>query len=459
MSNSYRQMFCKPGDERMLLSFAMNNVDKLYSIMSHMDGNDLLDYDHIMIFSILKSLVSKGVDKFDLPIIINEAVTNGVYSKKEEIEYIYSIYDMPLSESNFEITLKNVNDSINKFKLYKGLRNNIELLTENAQKGLDSSDIIGKVESSIMDISTAAQSIKEPKNMADGLEEYIDHLRTHKVDLMGISTGYPILDQQIDGLVPGTLNVIAARKKMGKSTLLMNIAIYVAYVLKLPVLYVDTEMTFNEWRNRAIACMSEVSERKVKHGGYDDTTYKTIYDRCINIVKEGKLFHEYMPGYNVDKLVSLYKKYKIKENIGLMVFDYIKEPDSSSGDRKEYQLLGDVTTKLKDLSGILDIPALTAVQLNRDGDVADSDRIARYADVVAHWMKYNSKEEIDAIGGNFERGSHKLVIRDTRRGGGTSDFGIGYTFKGSSLKINEVPLHLQLADYRRIVNHGMVADE
>lgn len=455
-----RSIFCKPSEERMLLSFAMNNIDKLYSIMSHMDGGDFLHYDHTMIFSILKSLASRGVDKFDLPLIVSEAMTSGIYTKKEDIEYIASIYDLPLSETNFDVVLSAVHDSVSKFRLYRNLKENLDLLTGNAQTEVCSSELLCKVESSIMDLSTRSKSLREPKDLGDGLEQYINDLRDSKIQVVGLQTGYPILDRQLDGLIPGTLNVIAARKKMGKSTLLTNIAIHVAYRSKIPVLYVDTEMTFNEWRNRAIAILAKFSERRIKHGGYTDEEYKLLVERCVNVVRNGRLFHEYMPGYDVDKLVSLYKKYKAKENIGLMVFDYIKEPDMSKtkGDRKEYQVLGDVTTKLKDLAGILDIPALTAVQLNRDNDVADSDRVARYADVVAHWMRYNSKEELEAVGANFERGSHKLVIRDTRRGGQTSDLGIGYSFKGGSLRIEEVPVHLQLADYRELVNSGMVGD-
>jgi hypothetical protein len=159
-----------------------------------------------------------------------------------------------------------------------------------------------------------------------------------------------------------------------------------------------------------------------------------------------------MPGYSVDKLVALYKKYRHKEKIGLIIFDYLKEPDSSSVDkeRKEYQLLGDVTTKLKDLAGRLNIPALTAVQLSRANDIADSDRIARYADVICFWGD-RDKEEIQT--GGYECGSHKLVIKDTRRGGATNKEGIGYMFFKEFMKIREVPIDRQyFANFDKIVN-------
>ena len=157
----------------------------------------------------------------------------------------------------------------------------------------------------------------------------------------------------------------------------------------------------------------------------------------MKVLEKGLLFHESMPGYSIDKLISLYKKYKHKHNIGLMVFDYLKEPDLSTVDkgRKEYQILGDATTALKNLSVELNIPAITAVQINRSNDIADSDRIARYADVVAQWMR---KTEDELKLGGYKGGSHKLVIRDTRRGGLTPEEGIGYYFFKEHLTIKEV---------------------
>ena len=145
----------------------------------------------------------------------------------------------------------------------------------------------------------------------------------------------------------------------------------------------------------------------------------------------------------------MYKKYKFKEDIQLAVFDYIKEPDSTSVEagRKEYQILGDVTTKLKDLSGQLNIPFLAAVQVNRAGDVADSDRVARYGDIVAFWG-LRDKKRADEEGWDLDEiGHYGLSIRDTRRGGGTSELGIGFKFKKTKLRILEVPKMNQVENF------------
>lgn len=454
-----RELFCKPGDERALIYYSLNRVDNFYSICSKMNEDDFLDPEHKMIYILLNTLLDKNIKKFDVSMIIDEAKNNGVLQNIGGYDYLESISRMTLDKSNIDVYINNVLEASTKHKLYIDLNYGLENIVKNAVSGSSSEDLIGSVESRIMDLSTKSKSIREARDFEDGLNEYIEERKNNPVEMSGISTGFVILDHQIDGLVPGTLNIVSARKKMGKSTFLSNIAAHVAYKERKPVLYVDTEMTFEEWRNRIIAMLTGVDERVIKHGGYTNEIYNKIKEG-VAVIKKGRLFHQYMPGYSVEKMTALYKKYKIKEKICLGVFDYIKEPAvGSSGDRRraEHQILGDVATRMKDLAGELDIPFLAAVQINREGDVAGSDKISWFGDVVMQWM-YKTKDELDGKG--FEGGQYKLVVRDTRRGGATPEEGIGYKFRKRNLKITEVPIEYQIITYGEdVVDNASDDDE
>jgi replicative DNA helicase len=447
-----KQMFCRPTDERALIAYAMSHIDYYLSITSKLSSKDFLYDQHEMIMLIFETLAAKGAEKFDSELIISEAQAQGVLSNVGGLKYIQSINNLEVSPTNFEVYMKAVFEASWKYGLYKVLKDGVQDVADNAKKGKESIDLMTGIEAQLMALSSEEKGSDGPRNLADGLKELIEKRKDTQIEFSGIPTGYPILDKQIDGMIPGTLMVVAARKKRGKSTFLSNISLRVAMQQNLPVLYIDTELSFDEWRDRALATVSKVEEREIKHGGYSDETYHKLLE-AERILSNAKIYHEYMPGYSVDKLVSLYRKFKLKENIGLMVFDYLKEPDSSSIDRqrKEYQVLGDVTTKLKDLAGRLNIPALTAVQLNRDHDVADSDRIARYADIICLWRN-RTKEEIDE--GGYDAGTHRLVIKDTRRGGSTGEHGIGYKFFKKKLYIREVP-----ADQQYFFNFEEIVDE
>jgi len=451
-----RELFCKPTEERALLSYCFKDMNNFYDLVNKMGYGDFLHGDNSTLYSLLVALSKYDIKSFDLPMVINFAQQAfGSLDNVGGIEYVQSIYNMRLDPANYEVYLQNVLEASVKHKLYTTVFDDLEKIKKNAKDGLSGEELIGSIERKILDLSTDSKAIKEPRNLAEGLRELIEERMANPVKRIGLSTGYRILDRQIDGLVPGTLNIISARPKMGKSSFLSNVAKYLAYREEpaIPILYVDTEMPFDQWRDRIIAAMTDIPERAIKHGGYSQEEYQKILT-AVKTAETGKLFHEFMPGYSVEKLTALYKKYKHKHDIGLMIFDYIKEPESSSIERqrKEYQILGDVTTALKDLAGTLNIPCLTAVQINREGSVADSDRIVRYADTIMQWMmKTQEEQEIKGDRG----GQFKLVVRETRRGGMTPTEGIGYIFKKTSLLIKEAEPPDQIIDYsNKIVNYG-----
>jgi len=431
-----KDLFYRPGDERTVLSYCFKSVDYFYDLTSKLTERDFLSPEHQLLYAIFNGFMNEGVAVLDLSMVINQAQSLGVIDLLGGVGYLQSISNIQADPANFNVYVNNVLEASTKFQVHMSLTQHLNTIEANAQSGLSGMDLVSKVEVDMLDMSSVSLLNDDPVKFGDGLKEYLDERRHKKITMTGLSTGYPILDRQIDGLISGTLMVIAARKKMGKSAFLTNVALFNAFKSNVATLYIDTELTYLEWQTRALSILSGVKERDIKHGGYTDEQIRRL-EWARKVISKGKVFHKYMPGYSVDKVVSLCKKYKLKEDIGLIVFDYLKEPDLSTtdGSRKEHQLLGDITTKLKDLAGILDLPVLTAVQLNRQNDIADSDRIARFGDIISIWGA-RTEEEKDQCGP--EGGSYKLVIKDTRRGGSTGSEGIGYWFFKDRLTIREV---------------------
>lgn len=435
MSEKIKEMFAQPVYERAILSYCFKSIDNFYEIVSKVNEEDFLRPEHKLLYVLLKTLSKGNIAKFDMSMVINEAQKNGVLQQIGSYDYVNAIVQLELDEDNLPHYIDRVLDNSTKYQLHCKLESNLTALQRDARDDkVTSMDLLGKAGNDVMALSMKSKAVREARNLADGIEEYIEERRNTPIKFCGMSTGFEILDKRIDGLIPGTLHVVCARPKHGKSTFLSRVASYVAYDLSKPVLYIDTEMPFEQWRPRIIAMLSGVPERIVKHGGYSDQHYVNIKE-AERIIKGGKLYHEYMPGYSVDKLSAIYKKYKHIDNIELAVFDYIKAPPGADfSNKKEYQLLGDVTTMLKDLAGELDIPFFAANQINRQQDIADSDRILRYADVLM-FLKPKTVEEVEKFG--IDYGTYRLIITDSRRGGTTPPEGIDYQFAKKCLRLNE----------------------
>ena len=443
MSESTKELFCQPVYERALLSYCFKSVNNYYTVFSQVSEDDFLRIDHRLLYMILGVLANGVVGRFDSSMVLNEAKKNGILDQIGGYGYINAIIGLELDLNNLSFYISRVLDNSTKYQLYCQLGTNLEMLKDRSKDDdVTSLDLLGKVGNDVMDLSMKSKAVKEATNLADGIDEYIEERRGSPIEYCGMSTGFSILDKRIDGLIPGTLQIVCARPKNGKSTFLSVVSTYVAYELHEPVLYIDTEMSFDQWRSRILSMLSGVEERRIKHGGYSDQEYHNI-KQASKVIKSGKLFHEYMPGYSIDKLVTVYKKYKHSEDIKLGVFDYIKSPSNADfKNKKEYQLLGDVTTALKDLAGELDLPIFAANQINRQQDIADSDRILRYADVLM-LLKPKTPDEIQQAG--ISGGTYKLQITDSRRGGTTPEEGIGFNFYKRSLQMTEAKV--QVIDY------------
>jgi len=443
MSEKTKELFCQPVCERALLSYCFKKMDNYFEISSNVSDKDFLRPEHRLMWLMIGSLIKNGISKLDGSMIISLAQKESILQQIGGHEYVNAVIGLDLDDSNIHYYVNKVLDTSTKYQLYCRLESNLDVLKkESKNDDITSIDMLGKVGADIMNLSMQSKAVKDATNLAEGIDEYIEERRNNPIKICGMSTGFEIFDRRLDGLIPGTLHIVCARPKHGKSTFLSAIAAHVAYELFKPALYIDTEMPFEQWRNRIIAMMSGVPERRVKHGGYNEQEYYNI-NKAIEIIKKGKLYHEYMPGYNIDKLVASYKKYKYSENIEIGIFDYIKAPPSADfKNKKEYQLLGDVTTTLKDLAGELGVPFFAANQINRQQDIADSDRILRYADVLM-FLKPKTMEEIQQVG--IDGGTYKLVITDSRRGGTTPEEGIGFNFYKRSLQMSEAKV--QLIDY------------
>jgi replicative DNA helicase len=84
--------------------------------------------------------------------------------------------------------------------------------------------------------------------------------------LMGLATGYPKLDQAVEGL--RGINIMGGPPKAGKSCFFMQISTQIAQ-RKTPVIYYDFENGRRKIYLRTLVRTSGVSEKKIRQGGMD----------------------------------------------------------------------------------------------------------------------------------------------------------------------------------------------
>lgn len=223
----------------------------------------------------------------------------------------------------------------------------------------------------------------------------------------------------------GDLYVYAARRKAGKSLLLLAEGIDKASK-GLSVIMTSSEMSDKKEIPRMLSMISGIPIDDIKAGNFDGhTNGRQRYHDAQHFLKNAKFTREYNTNWDRDNLQIKLKAMKHKlGGCDIIIHDYIKDVESSDSSTK-YNELGKWADFLKNrIAGEFDVPVLTAVQLNRNYQIADSDNIERYASVGIKWVQ-KTREEVLEDG--VDCGNHKMEIFFSRDGG-THEEGDYYDF-------------------------------
>lgn len=436
------ELYSKPALERAILSLCLQSYPLFIEASAKLGPSDFLDSGNRALFVVLVTINAMGTEEFDLPTVVSTADNMSVLEDIGGYKYIDALFRSEVSKSNFSVYVKQVLDASMLYKLERSLRSNVEFVRSKATDSGEASNVISRVENDILSLSLDTLKIEDGKNLVDGLEARLKEFEANPSAVRGIRSGFDILDRVINGFKPGTLSILAARPKTGKSTILLNWGIHISLHEKIPVLYLDTEMSTEEQQLRALSIISGIPERIIQNGLYvsDEKQIKSVY-YGLEIMKNMKFIHKYVPGYRIEEITSLIRKYKAKEGIGLFIYDYIKM--SEMEDRlNETQTIGYITSGLKDVAGILGVAGISAVQLNRaaadksrasSSEIADSDRVLRYANTLLA-MSRKTKAEIDKE--ECRSGTHRLQVLDSR-GSRSLYSGIDLDFNLPTLTIKE----------------------
>jgi len=475
-------ILCDPSAERAVLSGILQYGEDAFLDVSDLIQESTFTVDsNQLIFRCLKTICEKHQKpKIDLALIYStaqELEVGHILTKKEEALHLKAIGDFPVNLEN----IRKFAAKIRKLEIARLLHKQLKtaqdkILDVNGSESISS--IIGIAEDSVFNFASSINNDNDnaPSLMGEGLEEYIEYLQTNTIDQVGIPTGFPVYDQAIGGgLRKGTVNVIGARPKTGKTLLSDNMGRNIAK-LGIPVLNMDTEMSKKDHIHRLLAMSSEIEISKIETGKFTDSpVHKAKILESVAELKNMPIHHKVIAGKPFEEQLSIMRRWIVKE-VGLnddgtakdcvIFYDYLKLMDTAGMDKdlKEYQLLGFMMTALHNFAVKYQVPIMAFIQLNRDGITKESTDSASGSDRII-WLcsnfsifKRKSDEEIAEDG--VEGGNRKLITLIARHGGGLDDNDyINCNMKGWCAKITEGKTRLELLSNNKQHQDGFIIDD
>lgn len=451
--------------ERAILSGIYNYGDVAYHEVADLLSEDSFTIDsNAVIFKCLKHAIEhREIKKLDIPSIYSSASELGLgdfFQKRGEAEHLTAVFDFAIDPKNILSFAKKVR----KLEVFRHLHMKVGGLRRQIGD-LDGSEsvnsIVGECEKAI-DLTNIFNDSDAPSLIGNDIEDYVQYLIDNPVEQIGTSTGYARYDQCIGGgLRDGSISVIGARLKVGKTMIIDNIALHICKHLKIPVLNLDTEMLKSEHYNRMLAMMSGVDTNDIETGKFGkrpDSKGKVL--KAMRYLKDMPYHHREIDGHSIEEQLWVMRRWLIKE-VGLnkdgtakpcvIMYDYLKLMDSAGlANAQEYQLLGFVMAALHDFVKKYKIPMLMTIQLNRDGIDRENSSVISGSDRIG-WLCGNvsifKDKSADEMAESSDNGNKKLIPIVSRHGAGLH-FGnyIGMQMEGRCARITECKTKLESRD-------------
>lgn len=163
--------------------------------------------------------------------------------------------------------------------------------TEIARQAMDQQDdvdvVLREAESVLAQITARHRNSTRRRDVKGIVHDVIANLGARD-RILGISTGFSVLDEAVGGLAEGAKIVIAGEISSGKSSLAEAIALSLAVDRQVPTAFFSFEMSENQTVARMIQIRSEVSTWRVARG-FAELLETKRYTRAAGEVAGGKL--------------------------------------------------------------------------------------------------------------------------------------------------------------------------
>lgn len=382
--------------EASLLGSLLIDGDALTKIGDMIRAEDFFDDKHAAIFKAMRSLYDKRAP-IDLLTLSEQLKSAKRLDSIGGASYLTELTNYVPTASHVEEYAHIVADKAIRRRLI-GASQDIASVGYDENKSLQ--ELIEEAEARLFEVSQrhVKQDITSLESILGDSFDRLDDLHRHKGGLRGIPTGLKEFDKKLAGLQRSDLFVIASRPAMGKTTLMLNIALHIgAKVKQGSVLIFSLEMSKEQLVDRLLAAEASVDAWALRTGeGLTDDDFERI-SAAMGELAEAQIFIDDTSGITVSDLRTKARRLHHQYPLAAIMVDYLQL--MSGGSRfasvaNRVQEISEISRNLKILARELNVPVVALSQLSRSvesrtpqipqlADLRESGSIEQDADVVA----------------------------------------------------------------------------
>ncbi len=384
-------------------------------------ADDFYEIKHQLIFKAITDLFTAGATP-DIVTVSDKLSSGNLMDRTGGIQYLADLAEKtPVSS---ESALRDYANIIKEKSLHRQFITICGDGEDKAYKQEESFDeVIDKTTSQLIELMNSRQvsSIKHIRELVDAeLAELKKRIESNKT-IIGISSGFPMLDSLVGGFKPGDMIVLAGRPGMGKTSLALNMAIEMAKLDNV-VAFFSLEMPGSQLINRIIATECGINSKNFMTGRLEKDEFTRLWHNIDSISK--------LPIYIDDTSTMTMsdvrsKAKKIRKEAGrldVIFIDYLQLVGSNVHKDDRVRQVEHISRTIKLFAKDMRMPIIALAQLSRKvedrttkipmlSDLRDSGAIEQDADLVMFIHRedvYNKETE--------KKGTAEIYIQKNRHG-------------------------------------------
>ncbi len=362
----------------------------LVDVLGILTPDDFYVPAHREVFLAIEQLSRSG-KAVDLVTLRNELVLRESLDSVGGVEYLIQIGEAVPSATNAEYYAGIVQDLATLRRLEEAGREIVDLVQ---QPDLDADEKVDIAEDSVFRVGQKrlGKYFQSVRSLATEFFKDVDHLFETKEPILGLQAGYVDLDNLTTGFYPGDFVIVAARPAMGKTSLVLNMALSVAKANVGNVAVFSLEMKGEQLLRRMVSTLARVPMGALKKPNLSTENFHRLTDACSELY-ELPIMIDDSSDVSPMEIRGKCRRLKADGGLALIIVDYLQLLRGSRRTENRTQEISEIARSLKAISKDLDVPVIALSQLNRGvesrpdkrpmlSDIRESGSIEAEADMV-----------------------------------------------------------------------------
>lgn len=282
----------------------------------------------------------------------------------------------------------------------------------------------------------------------------VDYLARNKDRVMGVPTGFNMLDRMLGGFQKSDLIVLAGRPGVGKTAFALSTALNAAKKGARVAVF-SLEMSEEQLSQRLISMISCIDSHRIRLGQIQDDEW-VMFLEAANELAQTSIYIDDTPSASVNEIRAKARRLYAEHGLDMILIDYLQLMDGTAGKNgkptaeNRNQEVSFISRSLKKLARELDVPVIALSQLSRSveqrsdkrpmlSDLRDSGAIEQDSDVVLFLYREDYYDE------NTDKQNVCDVLVAKHRHGSTG--AVSLFFRKELTQFRDLEIHRTELDY------------